>query len=187
MDSVSLYIKQTYQDLSVERTLKWGRIASLSCFLMILVFVTTDYTTIQGEYGVPFESVFPWRLMGLIPFFLFFVGGYTFLKTRFQWVIPMYSLCMLGAVLMISGIFYTVLSSYQDLKILAFGTTMGFITTLFVLSLIALGARRYLPFIVIALRSCPYWVARDERSSRCTQYCYGICCGIICNFSVTGT
>ena len=149
MDKISAYIRQTYEDLLQERTLKWGKIAAICCFIMILVFVSTDYTSLFKEFGIPFSALFPWRLMGLLPFLAFAIGSITFLKRKKSWIIPMYTLCMIGSILMMCGLTFYILGMYPQLKVIAFGTTMGFITTLFVLSLISFGARRYLSFIII--------------------------------------
>ena len=136
-------VQKAYLQEVCAKTLKMGKQAAGWGILLIALLA------LQDIYLLDFPNALIWRIVGIVPMFVFLIYAFTYHRQHPSWVIPLNAILMLGIGLMMGGIAFEVFSSVDPPMKLKYGVALGYTGVLFVSLLIAEGARSYLPYIII--------------------------------------
>ncbi|MFK7921739.1 MAG: ATP-binding protein [Bacteroidia bacterium] len=103
---------------------------------------------LQDHYLLGLDNIWPWRLLGGFPFWIFLGYRYFFASRLPKLAIPLNIVNMIGILLMMAGIAITVLIDPAASLLNQYGVSVGLLTALFICLIIAVGARKGLVYLI---------------------------------------
>jgi signal transduction histidine kinase len=131
-----------YRLETARKTLQVSRVLSA---VMVPAFL---YMIFQDRLiGMPY--VLPWRLTALIPAAVFLLFCFRWLPAHPRWVVPAHATLLLGMMVNVTGLTFSVFRHRPDQSGVGYALMAGMVLVIFVVSIFAAGARRFVGAITV--------------------------------------
>ncbi|MEM6345771.1 MAG: ATP-binding protein [Bacteroidota bacterium] len=138
--------KQRYRgEYLLESATKTLQAGTITAWLSLPVITGLMF---QDHYLLGLSDIWPWRIIGIVPFVVFLIYRY-FFSDRFIKLAILLNICnMAGILMMMSGIAFKVLIDESASLLNQYGVSVGLLTALFVCLIISGGTKKPLLFLI---------------------------------------